>query len=165
MRASGTIPKRTLLLLTAMLLSAGCGSRPSGNAEESNTSAVVLDPDQAVEPESTSIAETNKSEVLRAEPVQTAPHEPAENSASGESSSEEIDWGREVGLEAMIAMAKEGRIEEIQWHVMPNILRAKAKDGEIYHLRNENKGVDLRNTLLDAGVKIGKGGLRFQHVF
>ncbi|MBN2241750.1 MAG: hypothetical protein JW793_03595 [Acidobacteria bacterium] len=77
----------------------------------------------------------------------------------------EVDWGREVGLDEMIAMAKDGRIREIQWHVMPNILRAVAPDGSIFHLRNENKGVDLRNTLLEAGVRIGEDGVRFRHFF
>jgi len=77
----------------------------------------------------------------------------------------EVDWGREVSLDEMIAMAREDRIREIQWHVMPNILRAEASDGEILHLRNENKGVDLRNTLIKAGVRIGKRGVLFRHVF
>ena len=74
-----------------------------------------------------------------------------------EESSSEVDWGREVNLDEMITMAREARIREIQWHVMPNILRAETSDGEIFHLRNENKGVDLRNTLINAGVKVGKG--------
>ncbi|MBN2320062.1 MAG: hypothetical protein JXR49_13330, partial [Acidobacteria bacterium] len=77
----------------------------------------------------------------------------------------EIDWGREVSLDEMIAMAQGGRIQEIQWHVMPNILRASASDGSVFHLRNENKGVDLRKTLIEAGVKIGKGGIPFRHHF
>lgn len=84
---------------------------------------------------------------------------------ANQSASEEIEWGREVNLDAMISMAREGTIVEIQWHVMPNILRAQASDGSIYHLRNENKGVDLRNTLIEAGVRIGKGGVLFRHVF
>jgi len=82
-----------------------------------------------------------------------------------EESSAEVDWGREIDLDEMITMAREARIREIQWHVLPNILRAETSDGEIFHLRNENKGVDLRNTLINAGVKVGKGGILFQHVF
>ena len=78
---------------------------------------------------------------------------------------EDVDWGREVNLDEMIAMAKKGQIMEIQWHIRPNILRAQASDGRIFHLRNENKGVDLRNTLIKAGVKVGKGGVLFRHVF
>ncbi len=78
---------------------------------------------------------------------------------------DEIDWGREISLDELIAMTREGRIQEIQWHVMPNILRAVASDGSIFHFRNENKGADLRNTLIEAGVKIGKGGVSFRHFF
>lgn len=77
----------------------------------------------------------------------------------------EIDWGVEIGLDEMMALAKEGRIAEIDWHVMPNVLRAKAVDGSIYSLRNENRGVDLRSKLIEAGVRIGEGGVRFRHVF
>ena len=79
--------------------------------------------------------------------------------------SENPDWGSEVNLDEMIAMARKGEIVEIQWHVMPNVLRAQTADGKIYHLKNENKGVDLRNTLLESGVQIGKGGVLFRHVF
>lgn len=79
--------------------------------------------------------------------------------------SENPDWGSEVNLDEMIAMARKGEIVEIQWHVMPNVLRAQAADGKIYHLKNESKGVDLRNTLLKSGVTIGKGGVLFRHVF
>ena len=75
------------------------------------------------------------------------------------------EWGREVDLDEMIALSKKGRIKEIQWHVMPNVLRAQAVDGKIYHLRNENKGVDLQNALIKAGVKIGEDGVLFRHVF
>ena len=82
-----------------------------------------------------------------------------------EHTSDPINWGREVTLDEMVAMVKEGRIEEIQWHVMPNILRAQAFDGQIFHLKNEDKGVDLRNTLINAGVKIGEGGVLFKHFF
>ena len=81
------------------------------------------------------------------------------------SAEDETDWGREISLDELIAMTRGGQIQEIQWHVMPNILRAMASDGRIFHFRNENKGVDLRNTLINAGVKIGKGGVSFRHFF
>ncbi len=77
----------------------------------------------------------------------------------------EIDWGKEITLDEIIAMAKSGQIQEIEWHVMPNIIRAQASDGRIFHIRNENKGVDLRNKLINAGVRIGEGGISFRHVF
>ncbi len=79
--------------------------------------------------------------------------------------SEKVNWGREITLDEIIAMAKDGQIQEIEWHVMPNILRAQASGGRIFHLRNENKGVDLRNKLINAGVRIGNGGITFRHVF
>ena len=65
----------------------------------------------------------------------------------------------------MIAMARKGRIVEIQWHVMPNILRAEAVDGEVFHIKNENKGVDLRSKLINAGVRVGEGGIPFKYFF
>jgi hypothetical protein len=77
----------------------------------------------------------------------------------------EIEWGREITLDEMMAMANKNQIEEIQWHVLPNILRARCVDGSTYHLRNENKGVDLRSRLIEAGVRIGTDGLQFRHVF
>jgi hypothetical protein len=84
---------------------------------------------------------------------------------STDSGGMQIDWGTEVTLDEMISMAKEGRVVEIQWHVMPNILRATTADGAIYHLRNENKGVDLRSRLIDEGVRIGENGVQFHHFF
>ena len=82
-----------------------------------------------------------------------------------EQTSSHPEWGSEINLDKMVTMAKEGQIEEIQWYVMPNILRARASDGQILHLKNENKGVDLRNTLINAGVKVGEGGVLFKHFF
>ena len=89
----------------------------------------------------------------------------AEDKSKNEHASGSVDWGHEVSLDEMIAMAKAGRIVEIQWHVMPNILRARAADGRIFYLKNEDKGVDLRNTLIKAGVKVGEGGILFRHFF
>jgi hypothetical protein len=78
---------------------------------------------------------------------------------------ERMDWGQEVSLDEIVFMAKTKRIREIQWHVLPNVLRVLAADGGIFHLKNEYKGVDLRNVLIDAGVKIGPGGIPFRHFF
>ena len=90
----------------------------------------------------------------------------AGSSSSGAPDGEaEIEWGREITLDEMMSMAQKNQIEEIQWHVLPNILRARSVDGSTYHLRNENKGVDLRSRLIEAGVRIGTGGLQFRHVF
>jgi hypothetical protein len=78
---------------------------------------------------------------------------------------EKIDWGREVKLDELMEMAKRGRIQEIQWYVMPNVIRAVASGGRAFYLKNENRGVDLRKLLIDAGIHIGKGGINFRHVF
>ena len=78
---------------------------------------------------------------------------------------EKIDWGRETTAAKIVAMAKDGGIREIEWHIMPNILRALAPDGRIYYVKNANKGVDMRGILLKAGVRVGKSGLEFRHVF
>jgi len=91
--------------------------------------------------------------------------EKLEDEHQKEQAFEDVDWGLEVNLDEMVAMAKKGQIVEIQWHIMPNILRAQASDGRIYHIRNENKGVDLRNTLINAGVKVGKEGVLFRYLF
>lgn len=92
--------------------------------------------------------------------------ESAPDKGSGDAQgSSVINWGNEVNLDQMIAMAKEGRIREIQWHVLPNILRAETGDGKFFHLKNENKGVDLRNTLIKSGIRIGDGGIQFKHLF
>ena len=117
-----------IVILQAILLSAGCGNQTADMTEDGKAKGVDRDSRQ-------------------------------------EASLVEVDWGREVNLDEMIAMAREDRIREIQWHVMPNILRAEASDGGVFHLRNENKGVDLRNTLIDEGVRLGKGGVLFRHVF
>ncbi len=92
--------------------------------------------------------------------------ESAPDSGSGDAhGSSVINWGYEVNLDEMIAMAKAGKIKEIQWHVLPNILRAETADGNFCHLKNENKGVDLRNTLIKSGIRIGDGGIQFKHLF
>ena len=111
------------------------------------------------------MTEDEKEEVTTSGSIQGTLPETAKKESLQKKSLNEVDWGREVYLDEMIAMAKEGRIREIQWHVMPNILRAETSEGEIFHLRNENKGVDLHNRLIDASVRIGKGGVLFRHVF
>lgn len=135
-----------VILLPAVFLLAACGEQSSGNIEADNP--------KITEPEKSGL-----------KPSEIIPVDSPEDKFQKEQAIMDVDWGREVNLDEIIAMAKKGRIAEIQWHVMPNILRARASDGEIYHLKNENKGVDLRNTLINAGVKIGKGGIPFQHFF
>jgi hypothetical protein len=76
-----------------------------------------------------------------------------------------INWGQEATVTEIVTMAKAGKIREIEWHIMPNILRAVASDGRIYYVKNANKGVDMRGLLLKEGVRVGKGGVEFRHVF
>jgi hypothetical protein len=90
---------------------------------------------------------------------------PGEISGAPAANPEKIDWGKETTAAGLIAMAKKGEIRGIQWHVMPNIFRAEAKDGKVYYIRNENKGIDLRGMLIKTGIPIGDGGVIFQHVF
>jgi hypothetical protein len=90
---------------------------------------------------------------------------PGETYGTPATNSEKIDWGKETTVAGLIARAKKGEIREIQWHVMPNIFRAEAADGKIFYIRNENKGIDLRGMLIKEGVRIGEGGVVFQHVF
>jgi hypothetical protein len=91
--------------------------------------------------------------------------EKLDDGSQKEQAFENVNWGLEVNLDELVAMAKKGQIVEIQWHIMHNILRAHASDGRIYHIRNENKGIDLRKTLINAGVKIGKEGVLFRYLF
>jgi hypothetical protein len=161
-----TIQKLFIVLLPAILLCPGCGNQSASNPGDGKPAATAPDFKQdTVMPAVATNAELTGSEISRPGPIQGASPEPVKDISPKEQPSDEIEWGREVNLDEMIAMAKKGEILEIEWHVMPNILRARASDGGICHLRNENKGVDLRNTLIDAGVQVGKGGVRFQHVF
>ena len=78
---------------------------------------------------------------------------------------EKIDWGKEATAGEVVAMAKSGEIREIEWHMLPNMLRAVASDGRIFFIRNESKGLDMRGMLVKSGVQVGKGGIPFNHVF
>ena len=153
------------MLILALCALSGCGEPPADTAEtakpdvlpESPKAAEALPSNPPLEPE----------DIIKPEPalVEAVPQDLHEEESPQQESPEDIEWGREINLDEMIAMAKSGSIREIQWHILPNILRADTVDGRIFHLRNENKGVDLRNTLMDAGVRIGKDGIIFRHVF
>jgi hypothetical protein len=155
-----------VILLPAILLPAACGEKSGGSPEtgKPKTAADIIPKEEKLPAISTS-AEPVEPEKSEPKPREIIPADPPENESQKKRALEDIDWGREVNLDEMITMAKKGQIVEIQWHVMPNILRAQASDGRIYHLRNENKGVDLRNTLINAGVKVGKEGVLFRYLF
>lgn len=155
-----------MVLLQAIFLWAGCGNQSADISEDGKAKAITRDSSQEEEFLATaSSTEPTESELSPGNSIQGTLPETAKNESPQEQSLVEVGWGREVNLDEMIAMAREDRILEIQWYIMPNILRAKASDGGFFHLRNENKGVDLRNTLIDAGVRLGKGGVLFRHVF
>ena len=130
-----------VILLPVLFLQPGCG-------DDSNNTPGFSSPQKA-----------------ESSTLETAAPYPPKDEPQNDHASTEVDWGMEANLDEMISMAKSGRIVEIDWHVLPNILRARTRDGRIFHLRNENRGVDLRNTLIKAGVKIGKDGIIFRHVF
>ncbi len=156
------------ILCTAIFLLAGCGDRSVNGPESRNPKSTAHD--QTIEPigklpEISSAAKPSESAKPQAEVPEKSPPDLAEEEPPKDAPIEEVEWGQEINLAEMIAKAKSGEIREIQWHVLPNILRAQDFDDRIFHLKNENKGVDLRNTLISAGVQIGKDGITFQHVF
>ena len=162
------IPMRSIWAIScaAIIMLAACGDASIDNPELNNPDRIASDivqeeelpaipsREQAKEPEE---AKTETPEIRLPDPVKEDPPE--------ETGTEVIEWGQEIDLAEMIAKARSGEIQEIQWHVMPNVLRAQTLDDRIFHLKNENKGVDLRNALIDAGVQIGSGGVIFRHVF
>ena len=89
----------------------------------------------------------------------------AGSSAPTKIASEEMAWGDEIALDGLVQMAKDGQIQEIQWHVMPNIIYARTVDSRAFHIKNENKGVDIRKVLEDSGILIGEGGIVFRYLF
>ena len=152
-------------LLTIFLLAA-CGSQPAGSPDAGKMRAMPRDLQKEEELRPVHSAAQQKEqarpEVRRA---RLSSPDPAPDEAPKDQNLEKVDWGREIALDGIIAMAQSGRIKEIEWHVMPNIIRILASDGGLFHFRNENKGVDLRNTLINSGIRIGKGGIIFRHVF
>ena len=152
-------------LLTIFLLAA-CGSQPAGSPEANKIKAMPQDLQKEKELRPVHSAAQPKEpagpEVKRAK---LSSLDPAPDEAPKDQALEKVDWGREITLNGIFTMAQSGQIQEIEWHVMPNIIRILASDGNIFHFRNENKGVDLRNTLINAGIRIGKGGVIFRHVF
>jgi hypothetical protein len=122
-----------VILLPAVFLLAACGEQSSGNIEADNPK----------------ITEPEKS---RPKPSEIIPVDSPEDESQKKRAIMDVDWGREVNLDEIVAVAKKGRIVEMQRHVIPNILRSKTSDGGIFHLKNENKGFDLRNTFINASV-------------
>jgi hypothetical protein len=154
------------ILLQAVFFLSGCGEQPSGSPVAAKSKEMSKAPEVARTVSAIPLeAESIRPEKRESAPAKTVVPGSDEEKPSPEEKADDIDWGAEITLDEMIAMAKSGKIREIQWHVMPNILRAETTDHRIFHLRNENKSVDLRNTLISAGIRVGKGGIIFRHVF
>jgi hypothetical protein len=152
----------------AIFLAVACGIRPAGGPEAEKTKAIPADIQNQKEKEAPSVslpARQAESVGHKVKPTRIPSPDPFAGETPRDNADIKIDWGREAALEEIIAMAKSGEIQQIEWHVMPNIIRAQVSDGRIFHIRNENKGIDMRNTLTNAGIHIGKGGISFRHVF
>jgi hypothetical protein len=144
-------------VLTTLLLAA-CVDRPAGSVGAGKANGRNLRQEKPMLPDH-SPAEANKVAARKSKPAEAA------GQIQPERESEKVDWGREAGAAEIIALAKNGEIREIEWHVMPNILRALASDGRVFFVRNENRGMDMRGMLIKAGVPVGNGGIVFRHVF
>jgi hypothetical protein len=150
----------------ALCMLSACGKPSTGGLEAGENKPASQDNLKQQTPLAAPVpAQPIKSETRKIEPQAIPTTRRAKSEAEKDKAPEQIVWGLEISLDKIVAMAKDGRIREIQWHVMPNVLRIETTDGAIFHLKNENKGVDLRNTLIKAGIQIGKGGITFRHVF
>jgi len=115
-----------MILLQAIFLSVGCGNQSADMTEDGKARAVTQDSRQEEELFATaSSMEPTKSNGSQDKPIQGTLSETAKKESLPQQSLGEVDWGREVDLDQMIVMAKKGQIVEIQWHIMPNILRAE----------------------------------------
>lgn len=149
-----------------LLMAVACGTHPIGAPEAEKTKALPGQIQEAKETQSVPLpARRVESAGSRLQPAKSPPPDPLIDETPKDQTSNTINWGREATLDEIMAMAKSGEIQQIEWHVLPNVIRAQAANGRIFHIRNENKGIDMRNTLIDAGVNLGKGGIVFRHVF
>jgi len=154
------------IALLTIFLAVACGTRPAGDPEAEKTKSIPAGIQKAKESPSVPLpAQRMKSAGGKVQSAISPSPDLLTGETPGEDASNKIDWGREATHDEIMAMAKSGEIQQIEWHVMPNVIRAQALDGRIFHIRNENKGIDIRNTLTNAGVHLGKGGIVFRHVF
>jgi hypothetical protein len=154
------------IVFGALFLQAACANHPAPESEAENTESISRHfRQEAEQPPSSSVAFPKNQNERQKRPAKAVPPAPAREEASEDSDLVKVEWGREVTFDEIMEMAQNGRIREIEWHVMPNIIRVLAVDGRIFHLRNENKGIDIRSEMINAGIKIGKGGIDFRHVF
>ncbi len=150
----------------ALILPAACLIQSDGGSETTKTKSATQSPQIAKQsnPDSAD-AQSIAPEADKPKPAKTPSLDLSIGNAPEDPDIGKIDWGQEIPLDEILAMAKSGRVQEIEWYVMPNTIRILDLDGKLFHLRNERKSVDMRNKLINEGVKIGKGGISFRHVF
>ena len=150
----------------AMLLAVACGLRPDVSPDAEKTEAIPKNLPKEKEPQPVSLpAKRTETAGHKAKSAQNSATDPSADEIPEDPANNKIDWGREVTLDEILAMAKSGAIQQIEWYVMPNIIRSQTIDGRIFHIKNENKGIDIRNTLIKAGIQVGNGGISFRHLF
>ena len=155
-----------IVALPTVFLSAGCGKQSGRGPESSQIGEMpreLLD-NRGPRP-AHSFTKSKEAAEIKAKRARSSTPEPVSDEIPKDQDFEKVVWGREIMLDEIFAMAYSGRIREMEWHVMPNIIRIIAMDGGFSHFRNEDKGADLRNMLINAGVRIGEGGIVFRHVF
>jgi hypothetical protein len=149
-----------------LFLAIACGTRPIDNREVKKTDPPTPNIKKEGGPQSVPPTSRQAESAEHKVKASRAPSsDPVDDETSGSGAFSKIDWGREAELDEIIGMAKRGEIQQLEWHVMPNVIRAQARDNRIFHIRNENKGVDIRNALMDAGIRIGKDGIPLRYVF
>jgi hypothetical protein len=149
--------------LLTMFLAVACGRRPDGSPDAERTDAIPENLPKKKEPQPVSLpAKRTETAGHKVESAQISATDPSADETPTDPANNKIDWGREAALDEILAMAKSGAIQQIEWHVM---LRAQTIDGRIFHIKNENKGIDIRNTLIKSGIQVGKGGISFRHLF
>jgi hypothetical protein len=155
-----------LMAALVMFLAVACGLRPDASPDAEKTKAIPKDLPKKKEPQPVSLpAKRTVTAGHKAKSAQNSATDPSADEAPEDPANNKTDWGREATLDEILAMAKSGAIQQIEWYVMPNIIRAQTIDGRIFHIMNENKGIDMRNTLIKAGIQVGKGGISFRHLF
>jgi hypothetical protein len=154
------------IALLGICLVVACESRPGGSPEAERTNAVPVDSRKTKEQQAAPLpARPMESAGRKIQRAKTQTSNPLTDETPSESALDKIDWGQETALDEFIAMAKSGGFHQVEWHVMPNIIRAQTPDGRVFHIRNESKEIDIRNTLIKAGIQVGKGGINLRYVF
>src|SRR4030043_175354 len=104
-----------VILLPAVFLLAARGEQSSGNSEAGKPK-IALDAASQEEKLPAISSPAGPAEPVKSgpKPREIIPADPPEDESQKEQAFEDVDWGREVNLDEMIAMAKKGRIVEIQ---------------------------------------------------